>query len=118
MTELKPCGHCGGNTLAFCEDLYKVNESGSDHWVYLRCLRCGAMMQGHGSTKEAAKDNARCRWNTRAERTCTYTWCNFGDPDDPMGCYEAWNCSNCGEINEDLEEAPCYCLNCGAKVVE
>ena len=66
--ELKPCAHCGSELSEFCEDFYKVNRSGNDHWVYLRCLKCGAMTQGHGNTKEAAEQNARKRWNTRTER--------------------------------------------------
>lgn len=52
------------------------------------------------------------------ERTCRYTWCLFGDLEDPLGCYQAWDCSCCGEVSEYLEDVPSYCPNCGAKVVE
>lgn len=115
--ELKPCAHCGSDLSEFCEDFYKVNRSGNDHWVYLRCLKCGAMTQGHGNTKEAAEQNAIKRWNTRAERTC-HPAPKYGD-DSP---WPVMVCSECGrrlhydETKDGLEYSP-YC-GCGAKVVE
>lgn len=116
--ELKSCAHCGRELSEFCEDFYKVNRSGNDHWVYLRCLNCGAMTQGHGNTKEAAEQNARKRWNTRAERTCTMT-----KLEPPLLLEGWWSCSECGPVfppcNDEIAVWVLQqCPHCGAKVVE
>ena len=109
-SELKPC---------------PVEKPGEKHHIeaietrpgygYIYCFDCEFAFPGE---EELSADVLADRWNTRAERTCAYKWSKFGDPDDPQGCYEAWHCSNCGEIDDDLEEPPIYCLICGAKVVE
>lgn len=65
MMELEPCAHCGNTLTAFCDDFYKVNKSGHDHWAYLRCCKCGAMTQGHGHTKEDAERSAVNAWQRR-----------------------------------------------------
>lgn len=102
--ELKPCPFCGFQHPA-------TIESGGR--AYVECPLCGA-----GTSSRETEEDAMAAWNTRAERTCRYEWRTFGNPDDSQGCYKAWNCSNCGEINDNLEEPPIYCLICGAKVVE
>lgn len=114
-SKLKPCPFCGWNITAFNEDLYRVNISGNDHWVHLRCVHCGATAQGRGNTKEAAEHQAQDRWNTRAERTChsasassNYFRCS------ECGCeimftVDGWKPLYMGEVN--------YCPNCGSKVV-
>lgn len=121
--ELKPCAHCGSELSEFCEDFYKVNRSGNDHWVYLRCLKCGAMTQGRGNTKEAAEQNARKRWNTRAERTC-HPVSKSGEEfsfEDRSSTLTAW-CSECheylGEACDVFSYHDRFCSGCGAKVVE
>lgn len=114
--ELKPCPFCGWNITAFNEDLYRVNISGNDHWVHLRCAHCGATAQGRGNTKEAAEHQAQDHWNTRAERTC-HPVEKFSE-DSP---FPVMVCSECGrplhyDEYREMDYQP-YC-GCGAKVVE
>lgn len=112
--ELKPCPFCGGEARIQTYRTFIDEYHGIGTKYYVECSECLADRHlGNLTEKEAIE-----AWNTRAERTCTYKWCKFGNPDEPNGCYEAWDCSNCGEIDEDLEEPPAFCLYCGAKVVE
>lgn len=106
--ELKPCPFCGWNITAFNEDLYRVNISGNDHWVHLRCIHCGATAQGRGNTKEAAEHQAQDHWNTRAERTCNVKPL-------PLSGSTEFECSKCCGTIRQLSN---YCPHCGAKVVE
>ena len=121
MTELKPCPFCGNTPELIKENggwsIYCKHHSWPKGNFHPTTIAGDIGLVSWGDTEEA-KESVIGAWNTRAERTCTYEWCSFGNPDDPMGCYEAWNCSNCGEIDEELEEPPTYCLSCGAKVVE
>lgn len=124
MTELKPCPFCGvpesDETVNFDhhkDDCYLKMTLNS---VYKAVWRFASEIQRAGFFDDELYTPAQIHeaWNTRAERTCRYEWRAFGNPDDPQGCYEAWYCSNCGEIDDNLEEPPIYCLICGAKVVE
>lgn len=111
MTELKPCPFCGWSITAFNEDLYRVNISGNDHWVHLRCAHCGATAQGHGNTKEAAEHQAQDRWNTRAERTCKWTqWEQHSDQYFSTECGREFQWATPYDL-------PNYCPGCGAKLV-
>lgn len=124
--ELKPCPFCGWNITAFNEDLYRVNISGNDHWVHLRCVHCGATAQGRGNTKEAAEHQAQDRWNTRAERTCKNERFHYAPYE-----YDVFTCSKCGgsvyEIDGkwavkgrdgdyEYDAVILFCPLCGARV--
>ena len=102
--ELKPCPFCGMNARAWSE---------SQSW-YVGCIGafCAAQTKPFCEREEAIE-----AWNTREERTCelngTISW--------------EWNTTSttfythslsCGHnVTTTEPEPPCYCEECGAKVV-
>ena len=66
--ELEPCPFCGYSNL-YLGELNGPLEDGAT--VYVRCLDCGATIEGEGVNpdkkmrREWALDNAVARWNTR-----------------------------------------------------
>lgn len=107
MTELKPCPFCGSTDIEVegCVD-------------YIVCRNCGCFGP---DSKPYTFDAAIERWNTRAERTCTFS--KRKDDKDPYP-----TCSACGYVTDwhecvwyfdnSFEYENNYCPNCGAKVVE
>ena len=93
MSELLPCPFCGGEA----EAVHEIKGM----WT-VECVECGALVDGIAA------------WNTRAERTCRNTHEN-----------RWFKCSACGygftdlyaDDEDDIDEQPRFCLNCGAKVV-
>lgn len=88
-SELLPCPFCGELTFV-------------NYWpggCYIMCHHAGcigSLIDAHYSTEA----EAIAAWNTRAERTCRN---------------EYGRCSVCDAI---MYDAPNYCSNCGARVVE
>lgn len=95
--ELLPCPFCGGK--AKWKGYYTGSTSG-----LVECAECAACTRG--VNWEEAKE----RWNTRAERTCMMERDEDGE----------WHCLECNTTLESWCDswAPDYCPNCGAKVVE
>lgn len=100
-SELLPCPFCGGDRLHV--DYYK---NGGE--AQITCLHCCAVAPN------------RERWNTRADRTCTFSECI--EDHDPLP-----TCSACGY---EVDPRECLlvpggkivyaydrCIECGAKVV-
>ncbi|HJF65684.1 MAG TPA: Lar family restriction alleviation protein [Slackia equolifaciens] len=100
--ELSPCPFCGG------EAEMVTNRSG-DNFVRCTNRQCAAKTGLHHENE----NGARLAWNRRAERTCRMElrWTDGEDGE----CYE---CSECGDIAFTHCDAPEYCPNCGAKVVD
>lgn len=98
INELLPCPFCGGK--AKWKGYYTGSTSG-----LVECAECAACTRG--VNWEEAKE----RWNARAERTCTMgavAW-----PGDDALLYI---CSECGGRTY-TEDAPEYCAWCGARVM-
>ncbi len=70
--ELEPCPFCGYSNL-YLGELNGPLEDGIT--VYVRCLDCGATIEGEGvnedenTRREWALDDAAARWNTRKGTT-------------------------------------------------
>ena len=100
-TELKPCPFCGSDGA--------VVRMGGSYFVMCETCTC-CRVKGYGS--EAAAIEA---WNTRSERTCRIESVFNDDWEYPIWDYEL----SCGHSFEAIiKEAPTYCPECGAKVVE
>lgn len=133
MEGLKPCPFCGGEARLEAidfDDYDYTNPSEVIWWV--RCSVCGAETDEYSTPTEAAAIKA---WNTRVmpcgdclmgmkpmtdenmaacgwvrERTCKPIWDEDG-----------FACNKCGywwPLKHYDNGIPCYCPNCGAKVVE
>ena len=120
--ELKPCPFCGGEAETWSNyfdekdmTLWQVRCKERPYAVEHPCYTADSFVS---FTTEAEAVEA---WNTRAERTCTFSKCEkSGDP------YPT--CSACG-YETDLHECEWYmddafeyekkfCPNCGARVME
>ena len=111
--ELKPCPFCGGEAR-----LMKMDYEGGEVWgVFCKDDLAAEYSHGHYIDNYMTAESAIAAWNRRAEtveqRTC-------------RNVYEKghFKCSECGHYTQarmvyrDGEPAdPCYCPNCGAKVV-
>ena len=106
--ELKPCPFCGENA----KHVYSRFTETHTRW----CRNCGAESYEFDTEKEAIE-----AWNTRAERTCTFSVYKTGDDHYPT-------CSACGYetdwhecewyFDDTFEYKKNFCPNCGAKVVQ
>ena len=127
--ELKPCPFCGGEA-----EIY--NDGFGGNWA-VRCA-CGAEVSGYIETEAEAV----AAWNTRAERTCDECQFDAVPATDENMAKRGWvrertcrnmgyyidhtrfKCSECGYngwvkwAKDGEDKVPCYCPNCGAKVVE
>ena len=110
--KLKPCPFCGGvaNIIDHHNDDGSVSVGCNDD----ECLGFAGLGWLYRDKAEAVK-----AWNTRAERTCraipNREW--VATPECGVDCH---TCSECGKVlyYDANEDCPCYCPNCGAKVVE
>lgn len=105
--KLKPCPFCGG------ED---VKEYDSDWGIVVRCSECPAIMT---ESPYLGVLNPVEAWNTRAERTCTFSVYQTGDEHFPTcsACrYEAAR-EECEDYVGVVYYEKRFCPNCGAKVV-
>ena len=105
--ELKPCPFCGGRAKHV---YFRFTET---HSIW--CRNCGAESYEFDTEEEAIE-----AWNTRAERTCTFSVYQTGDEHFPT-------CSACGyeAAREECEDyvgvvyyEKRFCPNCGAKAVQ
>lgn len=121
--ELKPCPFCGGEAelreyrrwLDFPKEMVDGYE--------VICVNRDCIIYHADDVWFKTEAEAVEAWNTRAERTCTFSD-NWDDPDVPLP-----TCSECGW---EAEETDCscviggpmfsyngkFCKECGAKVVE
>lgn len=109
INELLPCPFCGGK--AKWKGYYTGSTSG-----LVECAECAACTRG------VNWEDAKERWNARAERTCTME-------KKKSGYFTGLICSKCGctsfYMYDDPGEHgmfiglpfPEYCYNCGARVV-
>lgn len=98
-------------TCPFCPDGGELFINGSVSCRWVECSSCGCDGPAYETEAEAIE-----AWNTRAERTCKaeqdYDAMDNGIPDCRI-----WKCS-CGESFPFWRELnPCFCPNCGAKVI-
>lgn len=101
--ELKPCPFCRGEAEYRCA---KYARTPFKHSVV--CLDCFASIPPKDSKHEAI--NA---WNTRAERTCKWSYEDYHDESNNI-----WS-TECGErYSWEPYGHPKNCPGCGAKVVE
>lgn len=111
--ELKPCPFCGSAGKMFKAEWltpdmrYTTYQFGCGN----EDCPCSANRFSTACTEEKAVE----AWNTRAERTCAYEFV----PNIGGGHLNACGlrCTSCGREQMNLD-APNYCPNCGAKVVE
>ena len=121
MTKLETCPFCGEEEfITLWSNGVRVDGF---YFVTAICTECGAKVERGEDTPQEAEAKAIEAWNTRAERTCTFSD-NWNDPDVPLP-----TCSECGW---EAEETDCvyviggpmfqyggkFCKECGAKVVE
>lgn len=104
--ELLPCPFCGGK--AKWKGYYTGSTSG-----LVECTECAACTRG------GDWDEAKERWNARAERMCRMEYQTEGVK---RGW---WKCSVCGGASDAIGtrtggkfRPPAFCACCGAKVVE
>lgn len=104
-SELKPCPFCGGDEIRLDR-----NEAGRYHAV---CTTCECSF-----AYDWTKQEAITAWNQRAERTCEVEF--YDDGWDALAEIEYadphWELS-CGHSTYGVTK-PCYCSECGARVVE
>lgn len=104
MIELKPCPFCGGEA--------DIDVFGPDI-LFIFCKECGAESDAFPTAGEAL-----VAWNTRAERTCVVE--KVVKRERALGA-PTWDYQlSCGHFAYEWpwKEAPAYCPDCGAKVVE
>ena len=121
--KLKPCPFCGGEGIVQAIDFYPDYSDPPIWWV--ACDICGAHTDEYEGDTEAEAVKA---WNTRNEPITLMspiTTVSEGEPQTyvPLrtcrnihGIDYGFKCSKCGSWYEI--EYPCYCPECGAKVVE
>lgn len=100
MEELKPCPFCGGDVSI------KIHDFSNGTRLYTPKCKCGAGIVRVFDTEA----EAIAAWNTRAERTCK-----------PILAEDGFACDKCGywwPLKHYDNGKPCYCPNCGAKVVK
>ena len=103
IEELKPCPFCGGDA-----EITKWHEG---YFVECKKQRCGGTIGAYKTEEEAIE-----AWNTRAERTCKAEQ-DYDTMDDGIPDCRIWKCS-CGESFPFWRGLnPCFCPNCGAKVI-
>lgn len=101
--ELKPC--------PFCPDGGKLFINGGVGCRWVECSSCGCEGPAYETEAEAIE-----AWNTRAERTCKAEQ-DYDAMDDGIPDCRIWKCS-CGESFPFWRGLnPCFCPNCGAKVI-
>lgn len=104
MSELKPCPFCGGEAEA-----YNCGPWLRDHFMwYVKCSGCSSMTPNKPTEAEAVE-----AWNTRHVETCTIE-CNERFANFAYRLYTL----SCGHTVWTMGDAPNYCPNCGAKVVD
>lgn len=102
--EMKPCPFCGSTRV----HIAGAGATGVPGVSWTFCDGCFSQGGICDTVEEAVE-----LWNRRAERTCRMEllWTDGEDGE----CYE---CSECGDIAFTHCDAPEYCPNCGAKVVD
>jgi len=115
-----PCPFCGGEA-----------EIRGDRALFVQCAKCGTR---YGDRYHVTKAEAIAAWNTRYhsefEKTVIKAWKEIKDYTertchrvDVNGYSFRFECSACGYVaivhncETRLDELPCYCPNCGARVV-
>ena len=116
--ELLPCPFCGGEAEVWS---HHYEEKDITLWL-VRCKERPyeaerACYASDSFISFYTKAEAIEAWNTRAERTCKAEQ-DYDAMDDGIPDCRIWKCS-CGESFPFWRGLnPCFCPNCGAKVVE
>lgn len=109
--ELKPCPFCGGEAV-----IVEVKDNPPET-IAIQCKSGCCISVHHKWMEENVLIEA---WNTRAERTCTFSVYQSGDEHFPT-------CSACGyeAAREECEDyvgvmyyEKRFCPNCGARLVQ
>lgn len=121
MSELRECPFCGGEV-----SIVMTGDERGLMWFFItrgegenRC-KCNVFMESEQFTDDYSPEdvekigqNLIDAWNTRYERACTIESSGYDELLDDWE-YEL----SCGDTFFYSCEPPCYCPECGAKVVE
>lgn len=106
--KLKSCPFCGGEAK-----IIEVKDNPPET-IAIQCKSgCGVSVHNKWMEENVLIE----RWNTRAERTCKAEQ-DYDAMDDGIPDCRIWKCS-CGESFPFWRGLnPCFCPNCGAKVID
>lgn len=110
-SELLPCPFCGGEAEV-CEG--GINGKMRVYGLVEHKDGCFFLADGLPTKYQHIMERDFAAWNTRAERTCRDEGGIGSKFPAAFVCSECGWCSTVFAFGKDM---PCYCPNCGAKVV-
>lgn len=104
--ELIPCPFCGGDKFAFGGQI-------------VFCLKCHVFVTlPYVMDERHEYQDPKDTWNTRAERTCELNGSISLEWHTTSTTFYTHSLSCGHNVTTTEQEPPCYCEECGAKVVE